>query len=99
MRGRGFSDRVSLEAATEWIDAHSAALRAEEIELRAAAGRVLASTWRRNGRFRLPTVPGRMGIAVRSADTVGAGDYNPLELALVKAGWAAGGGCRVDFVR
>ncbi len=85
MRGRGFSDRVSLEAATEWIDAHSATLRAEEIELRAAAGRVLAVDVASEWAIPAADRAGADGYAVRSSDTVGAGDYNPLELALVKA--------------
>jgi molybdopterin molybdotransferase len=85
VRGRGFSDRVSLEAATEWIDAHSAALRAEEIDVREAAGRVLASDVEAKWAIPAADRAGVDGYAVRSADTVGAGDYNPLELALVKA--------------
>lgn len=85
VRGRGFPDRVSLEAATEWIDAHSAALRAEEIDVREAAGRVLASDVEAKWAIPAADRAGVDGYAVRSADTVGAGDYNPLELALVKA--------------
>jgi molybdopterin molybdotransferase len=85
VRGRGFPDRVSLEAATEWIDAHSAALLAEEIDVREAAGRVLASDVEAKWAIPAADRAGTDGYAVRSADTVGAGDYNPLELALVNA--------------
>ena len=85
VRGRGFADRISLERATEWIDAHSAALRAEEIELRTAAGRVLAAAMDAERAIPATDRAGTDGYAVRSADTVGAGDYNPLELALVEA--------------
>ena len=85
VRGRGFADRISLERATEWIDAHSAALRAEEIELSTAAGRVLAAAVDAERAIPAEDRAGMDGYAVRSADTVGAGDYNPLELALVQA--------------
>ena len=85
VRGRGFADRVSLERATAWIDAHSAALRAEEIESRTAAGRVLAAAVDAARAIPAEDRAGMDGYAVRSADTVGAGDYNPLELALVEA--------------
>lgn len=86
VRGGGFPDRVSLEQATEWIDSHSAALRAEETDLRAAAGRVLAAGVAAEWALPAADRAGVDGYAVRSADTVGAGDYNPLKLALVKAG-------------
>jgi molybdopterin molybdotransferase len=83
VRGRGFSDRVSLDAAREWIDAHSAVLTAEEIDVRETAGRVLASSM--DAAWAVPAADraGADGYALRAADTVGAGDYNPLELALV----------------
>jgi molybdopterin molybdotransferase len=85
VRGRGFSDRVSLEVATEWIDAHSAALRAEEIDVREAAWRVLAADAVAAWAIPAADCAGVDGYAVRADDTVGAGDYNPLKLALAKA--------------
>ena len=91
VRGRGFADRVSLERATEWLDSHSAALQAEEIELHAAAGRVLAAEVVAESAIPASDRVGMDGYAVRSADTVGAGDYNPLELALMEAGQGLAG--------
>jgi molybdopterin molybdotransferase len=85
VRGRGFSDRVSLEVATEWIDAHSAVLGAEEIDVREAANRVLAADVKAARAVPAFDRAGIDGYAVRSGDTVGAGDYNPLELALAEA--------------
>lgn len=85
VRGRGFADRVSLGRATEWLDAHSAALQVEEIELRVAAGRVLAAEVVAESAIPASDRAGLDGYAVRSADTVGAGDYNPLALVLVEA--------------
>jgi molybdopterin molybdotransferase len=91
VRGRGFADRVSLQRATEWLDSHSAALQAEEIELQAAAGRVLAAEVAAESAIPATDRAGMDGYGVRSADTVGAGDYNPLELALVEAGQGLAG--------
>ena len=82
IRERGFSDRVSFDKATSWIDAHGAKLTAEEIAVSEAAGRVLAepivAAWAIPPADRAATD----GYAVRSDDTVGAGDYNPLALTL-----------------
>jgi molybdopterin molybdotransferase len=85
VRGRGFSDRVSLEAARDWIDAHGAVLAAEEIDVRESAGRVLAAGVDAECAIPAADRAGTDGYALRSGDTVGAGDYNPLELALVAA--------------
>ena len=82
IRERRFLDRASFDKATSWIDAHGSKLPAEEITISEAAGRVLAepiaAAW--------PIPPADRassdGYAVRSDDTVGAGDYNPLALAL-----------------
>jgi molybdopterin molybdotransferase len=81
-RLRGFSGRASLEEATGWIDAQGARLRAEEIGVSEAAGRVLAAPVDAAGTIPPADRAGADGYAVRAGDTVGAGDYNPLTLAL-----------------
>ena len=77
---RGFSGRTSLDEATAWIDACGAAPRAEEIALSAAAGRRLAVPL--DAPWEIPPADRAAadGYALRSADTVGASDYTPLEL-------------------
>jgi molybdopterin molybdotransferase len=50
-----------------------------------AAGRVLAAEMEAARALPAADRAGANGYAIRSADTVGAGDYNPLELALVEA--------------
>jgi molybdopterin molybdotransferase len=82
VRQRGFTDRTSVDEATRWIDDHSARLAAEAIDIREAVGRVLAGPV-----LALEAVPPSDqaradGYAVRSSDTLGAGDYNPLVLSL-----------------
>lgn len=79
---RGFSGRASLDEATGWIDAHGARLGEEEIGLRGAAGRVLASPLTAASDLPPYDCAGVDGYAVRAGETVGAGDYNPLFLAL-----------------
>lgn len=79
-------DCAALEQAIAWIDAHGSPLEAEEICVHEAAGRMVAapveSAW--------PLPPAECatadGFAVRSCDTVGAGDYNPLLLTLCAPG-------------
>ncbi len=74
--------RASLDQAIAWIDAHSATLGAEEIGLDEAAGRVVASDISAPAPIPLSDRATADGYALRAADTVGAGDYNPLTLAL-----------------
>ena len=91
VRMRGFSDRASFEEAIAWLDAHvlpgqpaEESLRAEEIEIEtdAASGRALAAP------ISAPVdVPGVDcaavdGYALRSGETEGATDYNPLAFTL-----------------
>ena len=75
--------RASLDQAIAWIEAQAARLGSEEIGLDEAAGRVIALEIQSPG----PVPPfdraAADGYALRAADTVGAGDYNPLSLALV----------------
>lgn len=82
IRERGFSGRASLEQAAAWVDAHSARLMAEEIAAAEAAGRVLASPIAATGPIPPAGRAATDGYALRSDDTVGAGDYNPLSLTL-----------------
>jgi molybdopterin molybdotransferase len=83
VRLRGFSDRASFKEAVAWVDAHGVlSIPAEEIEIAAAKGRVLADP------ISAPAdIPGLDcaavdGYALRSAETEGATDYNPLAFTL-----------------
>jgi molybdopterin molybdotransferase len=78
VRLEGFADRIPLEEAVQWIDSHSKALDSEEIPVEKAAGRVLAQPFV-SPRDMPPTDTAVMdGYALRSAETIGAGSYNPL---------------------
>ena len=80
VRGRGFADRVSVEHATAWIDAHAVRLAAEEIDIAEAAGRVLAATVKARQDLPLGDRAGIDGYALRASETIGASDYNPILL-------------------
>jgi molybdopterin molybdotransferase len=82
IRERGFSDRASFDKATAWVDAHGATLMAKEIDLSEATGRVLAEPVEAAWAIPPADRASSDGYAVRSDDTVGAGDYNPLVLTL-----------------
>jgi molybdopterin molybdotransferase len=82
IRERGFSDRVSVETATSWVDGHSTKLTVEEIDVSEASGRVLADSMETASAIPPADRASSDGYAVRSDDTVGAGDYNPLDLAI-----------------
>ncbi|NQV27291.1 MAG: molybdopterin molybdotransferase MoeA [Rhodopirellula sp.] len=80
---RGFRSRTSVEDALRWIDANVFPLNSEAVTLGDAHGRVLAS-----GITSPIDVPAfdrsaMDGFAVKSAETVGAGDYNPLPFRIV----------------
>jgi molybdopterin molybdotransferase len=86
VRGRGFPERASLEAASAWLDAQPAALGREAVPLDQAAGRVLAAP---------PIAPVGLpaldlcladGHAVRAAEVLGASAYDPARLRLVAPG-------------
>jgi molybdopterin molybdotransferase len=85
IRLRGFSNRAPAAAVEQWIDAAAATLPAEEIDAAAAAGRVLASPL--SAPWDWPPADRAIidGYAVRAAETIGAGDYNPISLALAQA--------------
>lgn len=82
VRLAGFAHRAKLADALAWIDAHVGALESETIDLPCAAGRI--STAPLISRMDWPNADraGVDGYAVRAADSEGAGDYNPLPLAL-----------------
>jgi molybdopterin molybdotransferase len=83
VRMRGFANRHTVDAALEWLDAQLAPLAAEDVPLRAAAGRVLAA----------PVVGGvdvpgfdratMDGYALLAGSTEGAGPYSRLPLTVI----------------
>ena len=83
VRMRGFASRTSVEEACRWIDERAATLSAESIPLADASGRILASTI--VSQMAVPSFARAMmdGYAVQAADTLGAGDYNPLPLQVI----------------
>jgi molybdopterin molybdotransferase len=85
VRMRGFHSRTPVEDALAWIDANVDSLDSETVALADAHGRVLAS-----GIVSPINVPAfdrsaMDGFALKSAETVGAGDYNPLSFLVVGA--------------
>lgn len=83
VRMRGFAARHTVEAALAWLDSQLKLLDAENIPLRLAAGRVLASAVVSD-----VDVPGfdratMDGYAVVAHTTEGAGAYNPLPLTVI----------------
>ncbi len=83
VRMRGFAERTSVEDAVAWVDRQAAWIVPEVVPLSEARGRVLAEPV--VSRIDVPTYPRAMmdGYAVRAADTMGAGDYDPLPLRIV----------------
>lgn len=86
VRLRGFSSRASVEAAAAWLDARGQRLVGEEIAARDAVGRVLAGPIRAGASCPAATRAAEDGYAIRSRETIGAGAYNPLRLALQAPG-------------
>jgi molybdopterin molybdotransferase len=83
VRMRGFSHRVTVEAALAWLDAQLGPLPVEQVPLACAASRVLASPV--TSSVAVPGFDRAMmdGFAVRAASTAGATPYNQLQLAIV----------------
>ena len=79
----GFSQRSEVATVLAWIDAHAARLGSERIGLEAACGRVLARPVTASLDVPAFDRSAMDGYAVRSVDTSGAGDYNPLTFAIV----------------
>lgn len=73
-------DRVPVERALAWVDAATTPLEGEEIALETAAGRVLAAELRSLGAIPPMDCAATDGYAVRAAESLGAGAYNPLTL-------------------
>ncbi|WP_448190271.1 molybdopterin molybdotransferase MoeA [Azospirillum sp. sgz301742] len=80
VRGRGFPSRTALADAARWLDAHTAALPAEEVPLGDAAGRVLAVDVAAPADLPPADRAARDGVAVAAEATLGAGGYNPILL-------------------
>src|SRR5438105_5763645 len=83
VRMRGFAQRKTVAAALAWLDAQLQPLAAEDVPLRSAAGRVLASSVVSD-----VDVPGfdratMDGYAVVADSTEGAAAYSPLPLTVI----------------
>jgi molybdopterin molybdotransferase len=76
-------DRVSVEAAIAWTDSATLRLETEEVALNQASGRVLGADI--HSAVPIPPVDCAAvdGFAVRAADSLGAGAYNPLALSSI----------------
>ena len=88
VRMRGFTQRTEVHTALAWVDTHSAPqLPGEAIAIEEASGRVLCE------RVIAPIAGPEFdraamdGYALRGHETTGAGDYNPLEFAVVGHAW------------
>ena len=83
VRMRGFAERADVETVDAFLRAHTTPLPAEEVELRACAGRVLADDVRSS--VDVPGFPRASmdGYAVRGEDTFGATAYEPIALAVL----------------
>ncbi len=78
VRLQGFANRISVDEAIKWIDNHSITLDSEQVFVEVAAGRVLAQPFL-SPQDSPPTDTAVMdGYALRCAETIGAGSYNPI---------------------
>ncbi len=98
IRRKGFSDRVSLGAAIEWLDAHSPGAAVEQVPTAAAMGRNLSRAVRVGEDVPPIDRAAADGYALRAADTVGASDYNPLSLVRQEFGPILPPGTAIDIV-
>jgi len=82
VRMRGFSSRTPVEEALAWIDQHAGELEAETVGLADAHSRILASDV--ESPINVPAFDRSAmdGYALKAAETIGAGDYNPLSFRL-----------------
>ncbi len=78
IRLTGFNSRAPLADALAWIDAHTAALPAENVAWADALGRVLAAAVASPADWPSVDCAAMDGYAVAAAETEGASDYNPL---------------------
>lgn len=87
VRMRGFAQRAEVASALAWVDAQARSLPAESVAVDDAAGRVLVADL--VAPIAVPEFDRAAmdGFALRGAETTGAGDYNPLEFAVVGQAW------------
>jgi molybdopterin molybdotransferase len=78
-------NRISVERATAWIDASTRCLAAEDVALKAAAGRAVAADIHAPNPIPAVDCAAIDGYAVRAEESLGAGSYNPLSLPAVEA--------------
>jgi molybdopterin molybdotransferase len=83
VRMRGFRERARVATALAWVDRHSETLPAEAVLIGAAHGRVLAENVTASCDVPSFARSAMDGYALRGAETVGAGDYNPLPFQLI----------------
>jgi molybdopterin molybdotransferase len=83
VRMRGFQDRAEVGAVTALIDARVPRLPPEEVDLHAAAGRVLAADVTAGVPVPAFDRAAMDGYALRGGETFGAGPYNPLEFEVI----------------
>ncbi len=83
VRMRGFQDRTEVDAAIALVDGRVSRLASEDVDLHAAAGRVLAADVR--AAIPVPAFDRAAmdGYALRGSETFGAGPYSPLEFEVV----------------
>ena len=75
-------NRTPVTEAIEWIDRHAIRCACEQVSLDRAAGRILAAPFVSGVDMPPAATAVTNGYALRSADTVGAGSYNPLPFRL-----------------
>lgn len=87
VRMRGFAQRAEVSAALAWVDAQARPLPGELVPVDDAAGRVLVADL--VAPIAVPEFDRAAmdGFALRGTETTGAGDYNPLEFAVVGQAW------------
>ncbi len=88
IRQEGFADRVPAEKALAWVDRHQSLHDSEEIPVENAAGRVLTQPFVAPADQPPVDTAIEDGYALRSAETVGAGSYNPLPFRIQAANHA-----------
>ena len=87
VRMRGFLRRTTVEVAREWVDRFAVTMVSESVLLDDAYGRVLATDV--TSGIDVPEFERAAmdGYAVRGGETAGAGEYNPLEFAVIGESW------------
>lgn len=81
----GFADRTPVLEALAWINVHACLLGSEVIDIEGAAGRISIAPFTSEVDWPNADCAAVDGYAMRAADSEGAGDYNPLPLALMEA--------------